>query len=160
MSRVIRVASGIAPVAYSSLSDASSAAEEKILDSKKKCSLVNGRFVTGYSYSKDALVIDFDNDWHLLVSVGDNEIRWDVVLEKPSLHGGELGESISFQLSNGETMRWEQSTILDGFVGKQAAISPSDQYLFIFARNEAEHMFSVFVNQENLSEKFLVISVT
>ena len=76
------------------------------------------------------LVVKFDNEKYLTVAIGNNKIIWDVVSEKPSIEDKVIEKDIYFEFSSGKNKAWDIEVILDKFINKQIAISPSDQYLY------------------------------
>ncbi|MFJ4145356.1 hypothetical protein [Pseudomonas sp. NPDC089734] len=155
MDRLVQVTPGIIPKGYNDLSDAVFSAGN--LESERKCNLVNGRVLVGFECDGSSLVLRFDNDWCLWVSVGSNKVDWDVMSETPSL-GEAQDEDVFLKYPSGNVVCWNQRRFLSGLLGRQIAISPGEQYLFLFVRGVADYMFSVLVNQDCLCGVFLFIS--
>lgn len=158
MSHTIRVLASIRPNNHESFSDAVDIDVEKTGLDKPKCDLINGRKVVNYQFNGTSLKISFENEMHLIVSLGENLINWDIVTIEPKIENQIIEQKIYFDYGNGNKISWDWKNILDSFLEKQIAISPSDQYLFVFTKHEDEYMFDVFEEKENPNNKYLVIS--
>lgn len=55
-------------------------------------------------------------------------------------------------------MPWNWGQILNSIIGRQVAISPSDQYLFVFTKDSSVFMISTLVDRENDKVQYLMIS--
>ncbi len=158
INKLIAVVQGFYPNEFNSLSETVEAAA-KIKELKKlKIESINGKTVTDYQFNGTVLIVSFNNGQWLIISPGEKLINWDVVSIKPIMMGEIIEQNIHFQLTNGNKILWDWKTILDGFLGKQVVISPSDQYLFIFSRNGDEYMFDFLVDKCNPDKKYLYIS--
>ncbi|GFM77212.1 hypothetical protein [Pseudomonas cichorii] len=157
MEHVVSVVRGITPHAYDSLPNAV-ALSRVTKERKEKCDLIGGGFVVAYELGGDSLVLSFNNGWHLVVSAGDNRVDWDVVPVKPAIkEGGRKG--VVYRLHpDGEIVLWKPRIFLNKLLGKQAAISPSNQYLFLFVRDEADYIFDFLINVDIPDERFLFLS--
>lgn len=120
--------------------------------------MIGGGFVVAYELGGDSLVLSFDSGWYLVVSAGDNRVDWDVVSVKPAIKEDVREENIYLLHPSGEIVLWEQRSFLEKLLGKQVAISPSDQYLFFFVRDEADYVFDFFINVDFPCERFLFLS--
>jgi hypothetical protein len=158
MNKVVQVTHGIIAREYNSLSEAVLSAEKCTQSFKNKCNLINGKTVVDYQFDGSALVIKLDNELYLLISTGEMTVFWDVFSIRPSINVPVGCQGIEFEFPSGEKVLWNWKIILDNFVGKQIAISPSDQYLFIFTRGGPEYMFDVFWDKEDANVKYLFIS--
>jgi hypothetical protein len=97
------------------------------------------------------------NRKNLTISAGKQVIEWDVVSVRPNDIGEIKEQNVYFEFKNGKKIFWDWKMILDSFVGNQIAISPSDQFLFIFPRGGDEYMFDELV--DNLGNRFLYLSL-
>jgi hypothetical protein len=158
MSKIIRVLPGIKAREYNSLAEASESAARSSRSVKYKCDMINGKIVVDYQFNGISLVVKFDNEMYLLVSPSENSINWNVLSSKP--YTNEFGnyQDIIFEFTSGTRISWDWKVILDGFVGKQVAISPSDQFLFIFSPGGPEYIFDFLVDMENTNIKYLFLS--
>ncbi|OHX38157.1 hypothetical protein BJL95_23400 [Methylomonas sp. LWB] len=122
--------------------------------------MINGRIVESYQFNGELLVIGFDNGKFLTIYPEENKIGWNVVSEWPMVTGKYENEyeNIYFKFPGGEEVLWNWKDILDSFVGKQVAISVSDQFLFIFTRDGVEYMFDVLLDVNNKNSRFLFLS--
>lgn len=107
--------------------------------------MIHGKTVVDYQFGESTLVIKFPNELYLLISTGEEAVSRDVLSVGPSPTVPVSCQGILFEFPSGEKVLWSWKTILDNFIGKQIAISPSDQYLFIFARGGPEYIFDVFL---------------
>jgi hypothetical protein len=163
MVNIAKVSFGFLPKAYSTMSEALLASKEATeASSKEKCNVINGHVVLDYEFDGTCLIIHFYNGKYLIIHPGSEKIEWDVLKNKPNniLNSNQSNEGITFELSNGEKFPWNWKEILNGFIGKQIAISPSDQYLFIFSREGPEYMFYSLIDDENSKKQYLMISET
>ncbi|MCG8486488.1 MAG: hypothetical protein MI756_03385 [Chromatiales bacterium] len=160
MSRVIKVSHGFSPNAYASISEAVSVTTIVPASEKIKCESINGHLVLGYQFNGSCLVVSFDNGKYLVVFPGKEKIEWDVVTDKPTFNEQIHSENsdIIFELPSGNHFSWDWEKILDTFVGRQVAISPSDQFLFIFYRGGAEYIFTSLLDKEDINRQYLLIS--
>ena len=149
---------GFIPNEYDSILEATTASAQKNILSKSKCESIKGKTFLDYKFNGASLSIHLDNEKYLLVSIGDKAIEWDVVSNEVDIQGQIKGEDVFFEFPNGDKELWNWERILNGFVGKKIAISPSDQFLFIYALGESEYMFDILIDSENLKNKFLFIS--
>jgi len=156
--KLIKVTQGFLANEFNSLLEATTASVNKNILNKSKCKMVNGNTVLDYKFNGFSLSVHLDNGMFLLVSLGDQSIEWDVVSDEIDMQGLIIDHDIYFEFSNGDKVMWDWKKILDGFVGKKIAISPSDQFLFIYALGEKEYMFDVLMDRENLIDKYLYIS--
>lgn len=152
MHRIIEVKQCFYPKEYNSLSEAVEAATKK-----STAELINGKIVLDYQFNGDSIIISFDNGKYLTIRSGEKSIEWDVVSIKPIIKKKIIEQNIYFDFENGDRVFWDWKMILDGFVGKKIAISPSDQFLFIFTQGGEEYMFDVLV--DNVNNKFLFLSL-
>ncbi|MES9853141.1 MAG: hypothetical protein ABW170_15090 [Candidatus Thiodiazotropha sp. L084R] len=163
MANYVKVSYGFSPKAYSTMSEALLASDgNEQTSSSDKCHLINGHVVLDYEFDGTCLIIHFDNGKYLTVLPGSEKIEWDVVNNKPDniVTVGQSNDGIMFELSNGEKFKWNWREILNSFIGKQIAISPSEQYLFIFSREGSEYVFSSLLDEENINKQYLMISET
>ena len=139
MTRIIRVVDGFCANEYDSFAKAVAAATKIAELNESKLAAINGKIVMDYQFNGDFLVISFNNGQYLTVSPSEKSIDWDVVSIKPQINEKIIEENVYFELASGTKILWDWKTTLDSFVGKQVAISPSDQVLFIFARSGNEY---------------------
>ncbi|MCL1036274.1 hypothetical protein L2750_03805 [Shewanella submarina] len=110
--------------------------KEKILEK------INGEVLISFEFNGEALSLQFKNELFLNVKVGLDAIEWQVS-EIPDVTTSLSEQSnILFQFENDVRIEWDILNILEGFIGKQVAVSPSDQLLFIFTKGGVEYMFS------------------
>jgi len=158
MEKIVKVTVAYRQSEFSSLLDAVNASASDIKPKKSKVELINGKVVTAYKFNGTVLVICFENDNYLVVSIGEKRVNWNVASTKPNI-GTQLDEcKVFFQYPNGDKTLWNWKNILDGFIGKQIAISPSEQSLFIFTRGGDEYLFDVLIDVENNNSHFLNLS--
>jgi len=157
MNNFIKVEQDYALNQYDTLSKAIDAGKSNI-ELKVKSKLINGQVVLGYQFNGTTLSIGFTNDKYLVISPGNYCITWDVVDKAPIIENRPLEQRVIFEFPNNKRAKWEWEEILDSFVGKQVAISSSDQFLFIFSRDSSEFMFESLVDQDNVNFKYLNIS--
>ena len=120
--------------------------------------LVNDQVVEGYAFYGDRLSLRFSNDKYLHIFPGVNRVDWYVSAE-PTLNRAPLeSEQVTFQFPDRSAMDWSWKTILDGFIGRQAAISPSEQWVFIFYRGGVEYMINVLQDASDRQRSYLLIS--
>lgn len=160
MNNTIQVLRSIRAYEDKSLSDAVTVSIDKDGLNKPKFDLINGRKAVRYKFNGFKLVITFENGMYLIVSPGDNLIEWDIVSVEPEIGNEEDLQNIFFEFENGNKISWDWKRILDSFIGKQVAISPSKQYLFIFAKDGDEYMFDAYKDFKNKNVQYLVISET
>lgn len=159
MTREIETVPYLLTTKYSSISEAVSGVR-CIEKDTNKLENINGKIVTGYRFNGHSLIFSFDNNSYLKVSIGNSSIDWDVVFEEPLMISENLDDAILFKTNGVEDFLWEWKNLLNSFIGKQIAISPSDQYLFLFVRGIGDYMFNACANKANLKEVFLYISET
>lgn len=158
MTKLVQVTQGIIAREYNSFSEAVGSAARCTQSAMNKCDMINGKTVVDYQFNGTSLVIKFDEELYLLISAGEISVVWDVLVAKPSVKKFMSCQGIIFEFPSGEKLPWNWKVILDDFIGKQVAISPSDQYLFIFTRSGPEYMFDVFWDKGNPVIKYLYIS--
>ncbi|MDH1262929.1 hypothetical protein [Pseudomonas sp. GD03944] len=156
MRKTIKADFLLTPIGYNSFSEALSASAQKNSAHSKEVE-INGRIVCNYAFNGKSLAIEFDNHKYLLIYPGKNSVNWDVVEKKPFIESLHHGCDLLFDIK-GKLFDLEWTKILNGFIGKQVAISLSDQYLFIFSKNGVEYMINIIFDVENQEEKFLFIS--
>jgi hypothetical protein len=160
MSKLIRVSHGFSPNAYASISEAISVSKSICASRKMKCESINGHIVHSYQFNGVFLVLSFDNGKYLIVFPGKEQIEWDVVADKPEMIGqiNSCDSDTIFELPNGVQIVWNWKETLDTFVGRQVAISPSDQFLFIFYREGPEYIFTSLVDKKDTNRQYLLLS--
>lgn len=159
MGQIIRVVRGFSLKEHRSFDKAVHAAMSQNIDSRRaKCELINGKKVLDYQFDGEYLVVHFNNEKYLIISSGENKIIWDVVSTKPQVGTQIDYEDVYFEFSSGNQAAWDWKNVLDSFVGEQVAISPSDQYLFIFTKDGKEYMIDSLISEKNPEDRFLFIS--
>lgn len=123
-----------------------------------KCELINGKVLIDYEFCGDFLTLCFENNKYLIVSPGGRSINWDIVTIKPTNKYAIKNQKTYLVYRNAGKVIWDWKNVLDGFVGKKVAISPSDQYLFIFSRDRVEYMITYVVDKNNPENKLLTIN--
>ncbi|MDE1461027.1 hypothetical protein [Spartinivicinus poritis] len=156
MKKVIQVTQKIRANEYNSLSEATAASDRESID-KNKASLINGKVVVNYQFDGLNLILEFNNGNYLKVFAGINSVEWDVLLTKPTISDLNLQSNISFEFPSGDQVFWNWKAIFNSFIGKQVAISPSDQFLFIFSRGGKEYIFNHLVNKNDPDDHYLYI---
>jgi len=158
VNQTVQVSRSIRPYEDKSLSDAVTVAIDKSGLNKPKFDLINGRIAVRYKFDGTKLVIAFENGMYLTILPGNNLIEWDIVSVEPEIGNEEDRQNIYLEIQNGNKILWDWKRILDSLVGKQVAISPSKQYLFIFAKDGDEYMFDAYKDIKNPNVQYLVIS--
>ncbi|MCP3689953.1 MAG: hypothetical protein GY784_16230 [Gammaproteobacteria bacterium] len=157
--QIIQVSNNIIATGYDSLSAAISVST-RIRDSKKDlCKLINKKVIVGYQFNGASLVLEAKDNIGLVVSMGKNAVEWDVVSHVPNIEKAKRDiNNVVFEFSDGERFFWNWKEILDEFIGKQIIVSPSDQYLFIFIRDNKDYMIDYLVDINDPRNQFLFIS--
>lgn len=158
MDKIIRVTRGICDNEYNSMSEAVAAAKQKENLYKAKLDLINGKVLKSYQFSGSELVLFFGNDLYAVISPGQNAINLDVVPSKPRVDVILGEQDVYLELPSGTKIVWDWKMVLDNFIGKQIAVSPSDQVLFVFARDGAEFLITFYVEYDNPHKQLLCIS--
>ncbi len=135
MSRVIKVRSGFKYASHSTFEASIAAAQKACKKAEEKCSLINGVVVTEYQFNGNKCIVSFENNLHLSVSPGKYSKKWEILDTKPNIGKFESSDTL-LELPNGTQLVWNCDSVLDKFIGKKAAISPSDQRLFIYSENK------------------------
>ncbi|WP_428241560.1 hypothetical protein [Gynuella sp.] len=152
----IPVKSLIEPTIYRSFEEAI-VGSKQVSNLQKKLDHINGKTAIEYGFDGITLKLYFDSQFTLRVSIADKLIKWDV--EKTiNLEASRLDQNYTFIFPNGEKFKWGWDAVFSKFIGKQVAISTSDQYLFIFYRGGPEFMFSSLVNSENDTDHYLFLA--
>lgn len=157
MADVIKVIEAWQLKSYDSMSEAVTAAKLRI-ESEQSLDLINGAIVEDYRFYGDCLVFKFENGEYLNIKPGLESLQWYVLAFPENRPSSYPPEDLTLSFSDGEEVEWGWKTILDGFIGKQTAVSPSDQCLFIFNRGGPEYMISVLLEAENPDKQMLFIS--
>jgi len=158
MDKIILVTRGICDNDYNSMSEAVAAAKQKEKVYKAKLDLINGKVLKSYQFSGSKLVLFFGNDLYAVISPVQNAINVDVVSYKPRIDVISGEQDVYLELPGGTKIVWDWKRVLDNFIGKQIAVSPSDQVLFIFARDEGEYLITFYVECGNNKKQLLCIS--
>ena len=153
---VIKVRSSIIPEEFNSLDAAASAATNQ--ENKDKMNLINGKVVKDYTFNEKMLVIGFDNGKYLTIAIDDNQLKWDVVTDKPDIASKYFFQDPIFEFEGGEKIAWNLEAVMASFKGQQVAISSDDRCFFIFARDGNEYLIDVLVDQDNPDNQFLFMS--
>ncbi|WP_315809005.1 hypothetical protein [Pseudomonas sp. C9-3] len=136
---------------------AASAHENRQINKEIDVSGINGKIFNHYSFNGTELVVCTDDSTYLhIFSVGEG-VNWEVRSTSPSINERSSSEEITFRLPSGTEIPWNWKETLDGFLGKQFAISASDQNLFLFWRGGEEHMISLLKNMSN-DEIYMLIN--
>jgi len=125
---------------------------------KESLNLVNGRAVNAYKYNGDQLVLCLDSGVFILIFAEKDFISWKVIDESPSLGGRDFPRNITFEFPNGDEYLWRWEVEFNQFVGKKIAISPSEQFLFLYSENKREYIFNVLEDCFDAATKYLYIS--
>ncbi|QZX85579.1 hypothetical protein [Metapseudomonas otitidis] len=119
---------------------------------------INGKIFKNYEFNGKELIIETENKYFLYISTRHEAINWKISTSRPSIKQIKISTQIIFQLPSGEKIPWNWKKKLDSFLGKQFAISASDQDLFIFYRNGEENIFSLLKDSAN--QHYLLLSET
>lgn len=158
MNKIIRADFLLTPTEFHSFAESVSASNQK--NSKQsEAWKINGKIVRSYKFNGKSLVIEFNNDKLLAIYPRKKSVTWDVLEKSLPLNTRPMETTFLFEIK-GKILDFNWSSILDGFIGKQVAISPSDQYLFIFSKEGPEYIIDILFDIENPEEKFLFISET
>ena len=158
MDKIIQVEEGISDNEYDLMLEAVEAAKVKENLYKTKLDLINGKILKSYQFGGNALVLCFSDDLYAVILPDQNSIYLDVVFDNPKINNISAEQNIYLELSCGLKILWDWKNVLDSFVGKQVAISPSDQVLFIFYRGGDEYLITFYVEKDNPKKQFLTIS--
>lgn len=158
MDKIIRVVEGFCDNEYDLMAEAVAAANVKAKLYKTKLDLINGKILKSYQFGGNVLVLCFSDDLYAVISSDQNSIYLDVISDDPKIDNISAEQHVYLELPCGLKMLWDWKNILDGFIGKQVAISPSDQVLFIFYRGGAEYLITFYVEKDNPKKQFLAIS--
>ncbi|WP_431483491.1 hypothetical protein [Pseudomonas solani] len=144
------------PREYNSFEESIQASEkrEKNISEEK----INGQLFKDYEFNGEELIIETENNYYLHISPRYEAISWKISTSRPSIEQKKISTQIIFQLPSGEKIPWNWKEKLDAFLGKQFAISASDQDLFIFYRNGEENIFSLLKDSTN--QHYLLLSET
>ena len=157
MNRKLNVKSGISPTGHSSI-DAAIASSKRELQNYKE---IKGKRVVEIDYSPSAIKISFENtDFLAIIEIADNRIDCTIIQEIPD-HLSSATPAIPDQIKLdflGTIVDWDRTRFFDQFIGKIIAISPSDQYLFVFVKGGAEYMCDYLIEKNNAYEPFLYLS--
>lgn len=148
----VKVGFGIKPITYDTFAEA-------VHDPRpeKPEQRIHGEVLDRYTFDGATLVCEFRNRLNLTVSCGHNRIDWRVDEERRVVDAVTL-EPTEFELPGGSRVEWVLTRILDALVGKKAAVSPSRQALFIFAKDSPEYMFDFYVDSGDPSLRYLVLN--
>ena len=153
----LKVKSGITANAYSSF-------EEAVASSKKELENydeIRGNRVTNIEYASSAIAISFENtDFVAVISINDNRIDCNITKEIPdslSATGATIPDQVKLDCS-GVIVDWNRELFFAHFVGKIIALSPSDQYLFLFVKGGADYMCQYLIDENKIYAPFLYLS--
>lgn len=157
VSKIIRVKHAWSLIPYGSFS-------ESIFASKGSRGLVNdldlisGRVAENYKFYESFLSIKFSNGKYLSVFPGPNRVDWKISDNEWIFDGDISNDNLILEFSSEERINWRWKSVLDDFMGKQVAVSPSDQLLFIFYRGGVEFVISVVEELDSPFKQILFIS--
>lgn len=140
---------------HDSFGESVQAAQQK--NKEIEASGINGKIFNQYSFSGRELVISTGDSTYLRIFSEDEIVKWEVQSTPLSISTLSPAEKTTFQLPNGTVIPWNWKQTLDEFLGKQFAISASDQNLFLFWRGGEEHMISLLKNTSN-DEIYMLIN--
>ncbi|MDH1007561.1 hypothetical protein N5J43_01510 [Pseudomonas nicosulfuronedens] len=142
-------------VEHDSFGETALAAQQK--NKEIEASGINGKIFHQYAFNGRELVISTRDNAYLRIFSEDEILKWEVRSTPLAIGPLSPTETTSFQLPNGKVLPWDWKPTLDGFIGKQFAISASDQNLFLFWRGGEEHMISLLKNTSN-DEIYMLIN--
>ena len=152
MSEIFKVKFGIMQIAHDSFASATQGSK------KQELALINGQILVAYEFNGHDLVLRLDNTECCYISIGINCITWlvgDNILlsdkSNPSL-------DITFEYPTGETQVWDWKIKLDGLIGKKIALSPGDQFLFLYSEDKKEYIFDCVESVIDPAMKYLYMS--
>jgi hypothetical protein len=140
---------------HGSFGETVQAAQQK--NKEIEASGINGKIFHQYAFNGRELVISTRDNAYLRIFSEDEILKWEVRSTPLAISSLSPTERTSFQLPNGKVLPWDWKPTLDGFLGKQFAISASDQNLFLFWRGGEEHMISLLKNTSN-DEIYMLIN--
>lgn len=140
---------------HDSFGETVQAAQQK--NKEIEASGINGKIFHQYTFNGRELVISTRDNAHLRIFSENETVKWEVRSTPPAISALSPTERTSFQLPNGTVLPWDWKPTLDRFLGKQFAISASDQNLFLFWRGGEEHMISLLKNTSN-DEIYMLIN--
>jgi len=153
----LHVESGISPVSHSSMEAAIAASRRDL----KNYNEIKGKRVTRIDYAFSTIRIYFENtDFLAIIEIADNRIDCIITQENPdtlSSAAPTLPDQIKLDFS-GTVVDWDRVRFFDQFIGEIVALSPSDQYLFLFVKGGAEYMFDYLIEKNNNCAPFLYLS--
>lgn len=153
----LNVESGISPTEHSSF-DAAIASSKRDLQYYEE---IKGKRVVKIEYTPSVIKISFENtDFLAIIEIANNRIDCTIIQEIPD-HLSSATPAIPDQIKldfSGTIVDWDRTRFFDQFIGKIIAISPSDQYLFVFVKGGAEYMCDYLIEKNNAYEPFLYLS--
>lgn len=145
------------PIKYDSFEETAQASHKK--NEEIANAGINGKVFLSYEFNGTELVIETDNSNFLYILSDNGSITWRAGTSRPSIVHRTLEDKTIFQLPSGRKISWSWKETLDKFIGKQFAISSSDQDLFIFWRGGAEHKISLLKSISS-NDFYLILSET
>ena len=153
----MNVESGINPNTHSSI-DAAVAASKSDLQNYDE---IRGKRVIGIDYAQSTIKIIFeDTDFLAIIRIGNNRIDCTITqeaLDNLSSSVPKMPDQIELDFS-GTVVEWNRARFFDQFIGEIIALSPSDQYLFLFVKGGADYMCDYLIEKNNACEPFLYLS--
>ena len=153
----LNVESGISPTEHSSF-DAAIASSKHDLQYYEE---VKGKRVVKIEYTPSVIKISFENtDFLAIIEIADNRIDCTITQEIAahlSTATPTIPDHIRLDFS-GTIVEWDRVRFFDQFIGKIIALSPGDQYLFVFVKEGADYMCDYLIEKNNAYEPFLYLS--
>ena len=152
MSKIVKVNFGIMPIAHDSFASATQGSN------RQELALINGQILVAYEFNGHALVLQLDNTAYCYISIGANCITWLVGDSFRLSDKSNPPLDITFEYPTGETQAWDWKITLDELIGKKIALSPSDQFLFLYSEDKKEYIFDYVESVIDPAMKYLYIS--
>lgn len=156
----IKVESGIKPQAHSSFEYAVKNSREDIENYQK----IREKLVSRTEYNFENIDIFFKGtDYSLRFSIGNNRINCEILKEHQNnvRSKQELPKNFSFNYS-GAIFNWNGQQFLDGLVGREITLAPSDQFMFVFVKDDhgniCEYMCDYLIDLNDQYQPFLHFS--
>ncbi len=127
---------------------------QRILDKSQ----VDRNHVESYIFSGDRLVLSLDTGNCLEIYPEDERIGFRVSTEKPDIQSLEWVPGVVLRFAHGFELEWDWKKYLDALIGKQIALSLSEQALFILIRGQKDYyMIDYCRDAEDTNKNYLHI---
>lgn len=156
----IQVKSGIVANPHSSFGQAKGSSKKDIENHGN----IREKKVSKVDYFPNNIFIYFDEtDYYIHISIGDNQILCTITkesklkLSNADYNKRQIPKKVKLDYS-GVTLDWQSEIFFSKFIGKMIALSPNDQYLFVYVKDEADYICEYLLDKNNEYEPFLYLS--